>query len=399
MKQRNKHKKTGFPDFLRYKRGEMSNPERNSFEKQLQRDAFAEEAQEGFDLIDPADLNTDLQILKNDLNKRTSRRNFSVYFKIAASVAVLAVISSVFFILNEKNTIKPESKAVQNVPFEIATAEPVIKPESDKPVETAKATKEKQSAQAIIPDQKTVYDEAEILPDLSDTGLRPVEDNKVSSEITPPSRAEQLRRKSATAGTISGIVLSGEDNMPVAGASVTLKGSQNSVTTDSEGRFAIIAPQNDSVNLVASFIGMKTEEVEAKTDENTEIVMMPDAAALEEVVVVGYGISEKKDAEDAEDAVDYIPPVPMTGRKAFDEYIKNNIHRPDTSTAGQRVVVVTSFKVLSDGTIDSIKIIRSPDKSFSDEAIRLIKAGPSWKPALRNGEATDDEVRLRIVFR
>jgi TonB family protein len=63
------------------------------------------------------------------------------------------------------------------------------------------------------------------------------------------------------------------------------------------------------------------------------------------------------------------------------------------------VVVVLNFRVDTEGKIDSIRIIRSPNKNFSDEAIRLIKEGPGWKPAEENGKTINDEVRIRIVFR
>ena len=96
---------------------------------------------------------------------------------------------------------------------------------------------------------------------------------------------------------------------------------------------------------------------------------------LSEVVVVGYGV--KGAGNEAEEAVNqYNPPHPTNGRADFDKYIRENIRRPDSTTAGQRVVVVLNFKVDADGKIDSIRVIRSPGKNFSDEAIRLIREGP-----------------------
>ena len=69
-------------------------------------------------------------------------------------------------------------------------------------------------------------------------------------------------------------------------------------------------------------------------------------------------------------------------------------HIPGTK-GGSRL----SFSVHTDGSIDSIKIIRSPGKIFSDEAIRLLRSGPSWQPAEENGQIIEDQVRLRIVFK
>ena len=94
-----------------------------------------------------------------------------------------------------------------------------------------------------------------------------------------------------------------------------------------------------------------------------------------------------------------MPPRPENGKADFNKYIEDNLKRPDTETDGQRVVVVVNFKVDMKGKIDSIKVIKSPGKFFSDEAIRLIKEGPAWKPAEENGKVIDDEVRIRIVFK
>ena len=91
--------------------------------------------------------------------------------------------------------------------------------------------------------------------------------------------------------------------------------------------------------------------------------------------------------------------VRKTAESGFNKYIEDNLRRPDTETDGQRVVVVLNFRVDMNGKIDSIKVIKSPGKIFSDEAVRLIKEGPAWKPAEENGKIIDDEVRIRIVFK
>ena len=91
----------------------------------------------------------------------------------------------------------------------------------------------------------------------------------------------------------------------------------------------------------------------------------------------------------------------LTSRRQikFDKYIRENLQWPDTLYSGQKAIVVLGFPVPTDGSIDSIKIIRSPGKPFSDEAIRLLRSGPSWQPAVDNGQIIEDQVRLRIVFK
>ena len=94
----------------------------------------------------------------------------------------------------------------------------------------------------------------------------------------------------------------------------------------------------------------------------------------------------------------YSPPQPIDGKENYDKYIEDNIQKPVTAS-GQRADVVVSFVIRTDGIIDSIKVVRSPGNEFSAEAIRLVRQGPAWKPAKKNGKIIEDEVRLRIVFR
>jgi len=143
---------------------------------------------------------------------------------------------------------------------------------------------------------------------------------------------------------------------------------------------------------------MDSKEFKPVPGADNEIRLDPSALALNEVVVVGYGVSGKSsDEEDLEPG--YSPPVPVNGQREFNRYISESMVRPDTATADQKNVVVLSFTVSETGKIDSIEVVRSPGRIFSIEAIRLINEGPAWKPAMENGMAISDEVRIRIVFK
>ena len=63
---------------------------------------------------------------------------------------------------------------------------------------------------------------------------------------------------------VKGLVVDTEGN-PLVGASVLIKGSGNGTVTDAEGRFSLNAP-NRGVNLVVSYVGFKTIEVQARSD-------------------------------------------------------------------------------------------------------------------------------------
>ncbi len=89
---------------------------------------------------------------------------------------------------------------------------------------------------------------------------------------------------------ISGTVVD-DNNDPVPGASVVVKGSTTGVVTDASGNFSIQAPGNGT--LVVSFVGMgKQEEIIAERTR-IEVRMITAENEIDEVVVVGYGAQKK----------------------------------------------------------------------------------------------------------
>ncbi len=100
---------------------------------------------------------------------------------------------------------------------------------------------------------------------------------------------------SVTAQTreVSGVVMSGEDDLPLPGVSVLIKGTTTGTVTDVDGNFRLSVPNDDAI-LVLSFIGFESTEVPVGSRSSLEITMQPDIRALEEVVVVGYGEQKKE---------------------------------------------------------------------------------------------------------
>ena len=94
--------------------------------------------------------------------------------------------------------------------------------------------------------------------------------------------------------TVTGRVAD-ENNAGLPGVSVVLKGTQRGTTTNTEGRFELTVPETGSPVLVFSFVGYLSQEITIGTQTTLNIPLIPDTKALEEVVVVGYGVQRKKD--------------------------------------------------------------------------------------------------------
>ncbi len=94
--------------------------------------------------------------------------------------------------------------------------------------------------------------------------------------------------------TVSGRVTDAATNEGLAGASVVLKGTQRGTTTDSNGEYKIVVPDGNAV-LVVGFIGFVSQEVAVGTRSTINVSLAASASDLAQVVVVGYGSTEKKD--------------------------------------------------------------------------------------------------------
>jgi TonB-linked SusC/RagA family outer membrane protein len=93
--------------------------------------------------------------------------------------------------------------------------------------------------------------------------------------------------------TISGKITSEGDNMTLPGASVTVKGTANSVAADFDGAYTITANKNDV--LVFSFIGYTSQEVLVGDQKTVNVTLASEATVLDDVVVIGYGTQKKSD--------------------------------------------------------------------------------------------------------
>ena len=92
---------------------------------------------------------------------------------------------------------------------------------------------------------------------------------------------------------IKGKVLD-ENNAELPGVNIVIKGTATGTVTDTEGNYNITVPDENSI-ITFSFVGYLTEEITVGTQTEIDVSMVPDVAALEEVVVIGYGQVRKDD--------------------------------------------------------------------------------------------------------
>ena len=87
---------------------------------------------------------------------------------------------------------------------------------------------------------------------------------------------------------VKGVVIAGDDGLPMVGASVFEKGTLNGVVTELDGTYAITVRDENAV-LVFSSVGFKTTEVPVKgRGAVIDMTLDVDSQLIDEVVVMGY---------------------------------------------------------------------------------------------------------------
>lgn len=92
---------------------------------------------------------------------------------------------------------------------------------------------------------------------------------------------------------IAGVV--SDENGPLPGVSVKVKGSDQVTTTSEMGAFTLNGLKENDI-LIFTYVGYKTQELIIKSDMTViRVKMVKDVAGLQDVVVVGYGSTQRKD--------------------------------------------------------------------------------------------------------
>src|SRR5690606_5670590 len=100
---------------------------------------------------------------------------------------------------------------------------------------------------------------------------------------------------------ISGTVTD-KNGEPIPGVSIVVRGLSIGIATDIDGKYSLNVPEN--AVLVFSFIGYQSQSVPVGDRSVLDVVLIEDTAALDEVVVVGYGTQIQREVTGAISTLD-----------------------------------------------------------------------------------------------
>lgn len=121
--------------------------------------------------------------------------------------------------------------------------------------------------------------------------------------LLKPSIEEVIAKEKFLEITVSGKVISSEDNEGIPGVNVIIKSTNTGTVTDIDGNFSLEVPGEESV-LIFSSVGFTTQEVTVGTQSVINVTMDEDVTSLDEIVVVGYGEQKKVNLTGAVGSID-----------------------------------------------------------------------------------------------
>ncbi len=147
---------------------------------------------------------------------------------------------------------------------------------------------------------------ADVLLEISkqtDLKFRQVNNNIHISKKDTKDKSEQFLEVIIQGITITGEVISEEDQSGLPGVNVIVKGTVQGTVTDVEGNYSLNVPDEESI-IVFSSVGFLTREFAVENRTVIDVTLTTDVTTLDELVVVGYGSVKKINLTGAVDVID-----------------------------------------------------------------------------------------------
>ena len=150
-----------------------------------------------------------------------------------------------------------------------------------------------------------------------------------------------------------------------------------------------VPKQTTQLEIVEDDVEVEDIEINAEVDQ-TEVI--------EEYVPVEVEEEEVVEAE-VFTIVEEMPAYPGGDAKLY-EYLGKNIKYPQIAReSGIQGRVFVNFVVEPDGSVSNVKVMRGIGGGCDEEAVRVIKTMPKWKPGKQRGKAVRVTYTIPVVFK
>lgn len=381
-------------DIERYLRGEMTMAERHALEKEALNDPFLSDALEGAEAGSLDHFIFDIKELQSSVATRAGRRKPRILslwnWSIGIAAGLILVAVSGIYIVQQLDKRPQQNELAEHVDMAALVGArsndtlEIVMPR----IRRVAYRPEPLRIERLRAEVSARRTEREVEADLTDPTVIEIESEESPIAVVEPSTSPVL---SLDVRTIKGVVTSAEDGSVLPGVNVVVKGTNTGTITDAEGKYEITVSQSNQ-KLQFSFIGVKTVEAETRNKSSVNVSLTPDYESLSEVVVTGKAV-------DAEENKTYNLAEPSGGKDAYTKYLEQKLVYPEQALKNEVEGRVTiQFTVEDNGSLSNFKVLNSLGFGCDEEAIRLIREGPSWSPSKKGNKAVAEEVKVRLKF-
>ena len=149
-----------------------------------------------------------------------------------------------------------------------------------------------------------------------------------------------------------------------------------------------------ALGLLASVVGVNAQVI----DDNADVVVM--SVEKQPMCVEILEVFEPKPDENAIFQVVETQPEFPGGMAELMKYLQKNTRYPKVcKEQGLQGRVIVQFVVNTDSTISDVKVVKPVNPHFDQEALRVVKAMPKWKPGAQHGKPVRVRFTLPVTFR
>lgn len=154
-------------------------------------------------------------------------------------------------------------------------------------------------------------------------------------------------------------------------------------------------PKKTEITVITDILKVVTNDT--KIDTSLDFLDYDDADNVIQTVAV-----KEEEIEDDQPfiRVEEMPSFQGGDLMTFRNWVQSKVKYPqiaqENNISGR---VLLQFVVERDGTLTNIVVLQTPDSSLSDEAIRVLKSSPKWKPGKQRNQTVRVKYTLPIDFR
>ncbi len=154
-------------------------------------------------------------------------------------------------------------------------------------------------------------------------------------------------------------------------------------------------PKKVEVKVIADLLEVVTNDTKIETD--VSFTEFDEDTEIEQIVAV-----EEEEVEDDQPFLraETMPSFQGGDLNTFRKWVQENVRFPQIALEnGIQGRVTLTFVIEKDGRLTNIQVLQTPDRSLSEEAIRVLNKSPKWSPGKQRNQAVRVKYTLPVDFR